>query len=261
LAAESLREHAQRQDRVASECLAGCECAEQGQRCCAEPERVRRAEPVIRRLHDRVDTEHERRRDEECAQRVGTLADPDPPVTVQQSRRRDGGRDADRKVDEEDPVPAHGLRDQPAGQQANRGPGRGDEAEHSERLRLLVRLREQGDDHGQDHRRADCAADALHEARGDQHRLAEGESAEKGGPNEDGESGEVHALAPEKVAESAGQQEQPAERDEVRVDHPREPRLREPEVTLNRRECDVHDRHVDDDQQEPGAEHDQREPA
>jgi len=51
----------------------------------------------------------------------------------------------------------------------------------------------------------------------------------------------------------AGEEEQAAERDQVRVDYPRQAGLREGQVLLNRRQRDVDDRHVDNDQEESGA--------
>ena len=52
------------------------------------------------------------------------------------------------------------------------------------------------------------------------------------------------AAARDEVAEPAGEQQQAAEGDQVGVDHPRERRLREAEVALDRRQRDVDDRRV-----------------
>ena len=130
-------------------------------------------------------------------------------------------------------MPAHGLGDETAGEQADGRARGGDKAEDSEGLGLLVGLGEQRDDHGQDHGGADRAADALHEPGGDQHRLVEGQAAQHGGSDEDGEPDEECAPAAEQVAQPAGQQEQPAEGDQVSVDDPRQARLRELEVALD----------------------------
>ena len=72
---------------------------------------------------------------------------------------------------------------------------------------------------------------------------------------------EQYALAADQVSEPSRQQEQPAERDEVGVDHPREARLRKPEVALDRWERHVDDGAVEDDHQDPGAEHVESRPA
>jgi hypothetical protein len=69
------------------------------------------------------------------------------------------------------------------------------------------------------------------------------------------------ALAPEQVAQAAREEQEPAKCDQIPVDDPGKTRLRKAEVSLNRGESDVHDRHIDDDQQESGAEDHQREPA
>src|SRR5438128_8248376 len=126
---------------------------------------------------------------------------------------------------------------------------------------LLHRLGEKGDDHGEDHRRAHRAADALDEAGGDQHRLAEREAAEKRRGGEQRETREEDPLATDEVADAAGEQEQAAERNQVRVDHPGEAGLGETEVTLDGRKRDVDDGHVDHDQQKACAKHQQRKPA
>ena len=158
-------------------------------------------------------------------------------------------------------MPAHGLRDQAAGEQSDRRARGGDEAEDAEGLRPFIRLREEGHDHGQDHCRADGSSDALDEPRADEHRLREREAAQDRGADKDRQAHQEDALAAEEVADPAREKKEAAERDQVRVDDPRQPRLRETQVSLDRRQRDVDDRHVDDDQKEPGAEHDQREPA
>ena len=78
---------------------------------------------------------------------------------------------------------------------------------------------------------------------------------------EDDEAGEEHALAPDEVAEPAGQQQQAAEGDEEGVDDPGQVRLAEVEVVLDRGQRDVHDRDVEHDHQLRQADDDQRGPA
>ena len=112
---------------------------------------MRGGESVHRRLRDGVDGEHERAGDEKCAEHVGSAAHAETAVICEQSRRRHSRDRADGHVDEEDPVPAHGLGDETAGEKADGRARGGNEAEHSEGLGLLVGLREQRDDHGQDH--------------------------------------------------------------------------------------------------------------
>jgi hypothetical protein len=63
------------------------------------------------------------------------------------------------------------------------------------------------------------------------------------------------------VTDPTRKQEQAAERDQVRVDHPREVVLRETKVLLDRREGDVDDRGVEDDHQHPDAHDVESQPA
>ena len=56
-----------------------------------------------------------------------------------------------------------------------------DEGVHAHRLGLLGALGELGDDDREDHARGDRAADALEQARADQHRLAVGQPAQHRG--------------------------------------------------------------------------------
>jgi hypothetical protein len=155
-------------------------------------------------------------------------------------------------------VPADRLGEDAAGQQADRPARGGDESVHAERLRLLPRVREHRHDHAEDHGRGERAADALHEARADQHRLVLRDGAGQRGGGEDGQAGQEHAPLAEQITEPAGKQEQAAEGDQIGVDHPREAALGEAQVALDRRERDVHDRRVEHDHQHPGAQHVQR---
>ena len=82
------------------------------------------------------------------------------------------------------------------------------------------RLREHRHDHPEDHGGAERAADALHEARGDQHLRARCQPAQQRGEREHGQAGEEDLAAADQVAEPAGEQQQAAERDQVRVDDP-----------------------------------------
>ena len=184
-----------------------------------------------------------------------------PGVAVEPAHGEDGGGDADRQVDEEDPVPADRLGQDAAGEQADRRARGRDEAVDADRLRLLGGLREHRHDHPEDHRGGHRPADALDEARGHQHLLALGQPARERRDGEDGEAGEEQAAAAEQVAETTGEQQQAAEGDQVGVDDPREARLGEAEVALDRGQRHVHDRRVEDDHEHSGAQHDERGPA
>jgi len=140
-------------------------------------ERDRQHADPARRGDDRVDAQHQGCGDQRRAEHVGSLRKPEPATGGQQpvGERRRG--DAEGHVDEEDPVPADRLRDQAARHQPQRGARRGDEAEDAEGLRLLLSLREQGNDHREDDGGAGRPADALGEAGGDQDRLRRREPA------------------------------------------------------------------------------------
>ena len=122
-----------------------------------------------------------------------------------------------------------------ADEQADRAAADRDEDVDAHRLRALGGLGELGDDHRDDHRRGDRAAEALEEARGDQQRLVVGEPAQHRGRGEERDAGEEDPLAADQVAEAAGQQQEAAERDQVGVDDPGQVGLREVQVALDRR--------------------------
>jgi hypothetical protein len=65
----------------------------------------------------------------------------------------------------------------------------------------------------------------------------------------------------EEVAEAAAEQQEPAESDQVSVDHPRERLLGEAEVLADGRERDADDGHIEDDHQVAETEDEEREPA
>ena len=162
-------EQAQRHHRVGDARLAHDECRQQRQRERAEAERVSRAPAAAAGLEDRVHEQHQRAGDEHRAGNVGALrAGRSRWSRLDQPQREQPGRDPDREVHEEDPVPVDRLGDRTAGQQPDRAAAGGDEAVDADRLGLLPRLREHRHDHAEDHRRRQRAARALQEARADQ---------------------------------------------------------------------------------------------
>jgi hypothetical protein len=242
--------------------LPGDECDEERERDRTEGQDAGRAPAVLGgRLHDRVDAEHQRARDEQGARDVRALPETEAPIAGDQARRRGAGGYPDRHVDEEDPMPVDRFRQHAAGEQADRPTGRRDERVHADRLGLLPRVGEHRDDHAEDHGRGHRAGDALYEARGDEHLLALRAAAQQRRGREQRQAGQEHVAAADQVAKAAGKQQQPAERDQVRVDDPRKARSREPEVVLDRRKRDVHDGDVENDHQHARAQHIQREPA
>ncbi len=128
-------------------------------------------------------------------------------MIVEQAIGEHSGDQPDREVHEEDPMPADRLRDEAAGDQADGRAARNDEAEDADRAGALARLGEHRHDHPQDDRRARRPTDALHQARGDQDRLAEREPAGQRRQGEQPEAEEEDTLAAKQVAEPPRQQE------------------------------------------------------
>jgi hypothetical protein len=238
----------QRHDRVLDPRLEPQEGGHQRDRGGRRHEHVARAPAVSGRADDRVDAGHQRHGDERRAEPVDPVMQPQWVRVLGDEGASECQRgEPDRNVDEEDPVPVERLREHAAEQQSERAAGDGDEHVGAHRPRALGRLRELGDDDREDDRRLERRADALQEPRADQDRLAPGRPAQDRGDGEDGDAEQEHALAADEVTESAGEQQQAAERDEEGVDDPGEITLGEMEVALDRRQGDVHDRRVEHD--------------
>ena len=178
-----------------------------------------------RGLDDRVDAEHQSRGDQaprpECPRRRRSRC---PSSRSSRRSANSRGRDPDRDVHEEDPVPVDRLRDHAAGEQADRAAGGGHERVHADRLRLLARLGEHRHDHSQDHRRGHRAADALHEASADSTVWLCARPHSSDAAVNTRHTDQEDAPAPDQVAEAPRQQQQAAERDQVSVHDPREAR-------------------------------------
>ncbi len=92
----------------------------------SEPQGVQRDPAVVRRRHDRVDAQHQRTCDEQGADGVGAGAQTETSIVGEQPAGHHDRGDADREVDEEDPVPADRLGDETAGDQPDRPAPGGD---------------------------------------------------------------------------------------------------------------------------------------
>ena len=179
----------------------------------------------------------------------------------QQPQRGQVHGDADRDVDEEDPVPAEHVGEDAAEQHADRPAARQHEAEDAHRLRALGGLGEHHHDQRQRDRRDDGAAEALDRAGDHEDLLRAGEPAGEGGDGEEGDTADEHSPVAEQVTEPAAEQQEAAEGEQVGVHDPGEGGLREAQIRPDRRQGDVHDRRVEDDHQISAAEHDECEPA
>jgi len=157
-------------------------------------------------------------------------------------------------------VPVDELCEDTACEEADRAAARSNERVDAERLRSLARLGEHRHDDPEDDRGGHGPSGSLDESRGDQELLALREAAKRGGRGEDRQADHEHPLPTDQVAKTPGEEQQAAERDQVRVDDPGQVRLREVQVVLDGRQRDVHDRLIQDDHQESRAENDQRDP-
>ncbi len=84
-------------------------------------------------------------------------------------------------------------------------------------------------------------------AEGDQRLVAPRKAAQERTEREDDRADQEDAPAAEEVGRTPSEQQESAEDERVGADHPLEVLLREPEVDLDRRQRDVHDRDVEDD--------------
>ena len=158
-------------------------------------------------------------------------------------------------------MPADDVGDDPAEQNAEASAPRGDEPEDSHRLRALARLGEEVDHERQRDGGCDRASDPLYSARDHEHFLRGREAAGEGRDREHGDSDQEEAALAVQVAEPAAEQQKASVREQVRVHHPREGRVGETEIVLDRGERDADDRDVEDDHQARQAEDVEGEPA
>ena len=197
------------------------ERAEQRDSAGEQAERLARRPAVLVPVDDRVHGEHQRgghgdrARDVDAARRRHVRC-------RQQPQREDDHGDADRDVDEEDPVPVDRAGEDAAEQDADAAAAGGDEAEHAHRLRAIGGLGEEVHHQRQRHRRGNRAAQALHRARRDQKVLGVRETARSGREREERDAGEEQTAMSEEVAEPAAEQQKAAEGEQVGVHDPRE---------------------------------------
>ena len=168
---------------------------------------------------------------------------------------------ADRDVDEEDPVPVERVGQDAAEKHADAAAAGGDEAEDAHRLRPVRRLREQRHHQRKGDRGDDGGAESLHRPRADQQLLRGGEAARERSQREEPDPAQEEPPVPEEVAEPAAEEEEAAEREQVRVHDPGERRLAEPQIRLDRRQRDADDGDVEDDHQVAEAKDVEGEPA
>ena len=146
--------------------------------------RLRRRPAGFVAADDGVHRQHQARGDGDGARDIEPARTLRGTIARQQRDAERVNRDADRQVDQEDPVPAEHVRHDTAEQLADAAAGRAHEAIDSHRLRPLGRLREQVHDQRQRDRRDHRAAHALHRAGNDQRRLRLRQPADQRGERE-----------------------------------------------------------------------------
>ena len=236
------------------QCQQHCRRREQAERLSGGP-------AFLVAVHDCVDREHQGRRHRHGAGDVETPAGRLAAAARDQPQAEDEDHYADRKVDEEDPVPIEHVRENAAEQYADASAAGRDESDHAHRLRPLGGLGEQGHDQGESDHRHDSPTEALDGSSSDQERLRVRKTAAEGGDGEEPDSGQEEPPMAKEISQASAEQEKAAEGQDVRVHDPGERRLGEPKVGPDRWQCDVHDRRVEDDHQIAQTEDDQREPA
>ena len=157
--------------------------------------------------------------------------------------------DADGDVDEEDPVPAQVLREQPAGEGADRERERRDARPDADGHPPFLR-REGGSDDRERRRVHQRRADALHDARHDQHVSGVREPAPQRGGGEDEDADHEDQAAAVGVGELAADQHQRREAERVARDDPLQLGEICSDVRLDRRQRHVHNGVVQHDHEE-----------
>ncbi|KAH0442338.1 hypothetical protein KCU90_g1839, partial [Aureobasidium melanogenum] len=231
------------------------ECGEQ------QTQRLRRGPAGFIAVHHRVHGEHQRSRDRHRTGHVEPFA---MSMTARGRQERDTERvdgDANRQVDEKDPVPAQQVGQQAAEQDADAAATRADKTIHAHRLGPFAGLGEQIHDQRQRHSGDDRTAQALHGTRAYQQDLRVRHAASERGQREQRDAAEKKLAVAVQIAEPPAQQQAAAEREHVRIDHPHQRGLAKTEVGCDRRQRNVHDRRIEHDHEHAEAQNDQCQPA
>ena len=216
----ALAEEAERHERRPGASLDRDERGEEHACEAKQSERLERGPAVVVAVDDRVDGEHQRERHGDGAGDVELHVGGGPALGGQQAHRRHDDRDADRQVDEEDPVPVERVREDAAEHDADAPAAGRDEADDAHRLRSLGGLCEERHDERQRDDRDDRAAEPLDRAGGDEELLRLGDAARERRHREDHEADEEELAMAEEVAEPPAEQQEAAERQQVGVHDP-----------------------------------------
>ena len=195
------------------------------------------------------DAEHEQReagRDEHRTRDVEALA-----VLVEalgeEERAQDQRRDADRDVDEEDPLPREEVGEDAAEEHAGGGADATDRTPAAQGDVALTAFLEGRDEDRQRRGRDRRGAEPLERAEARSSDASLHASPQRSEPSvKMTRSDDEDAPASEQVGRAPAEQQEAAEDERVGADDPLEVLLREPEVELDRRQRDVDDRDVED---------------
>ena len=182
-------------------------------------------------------------------------------LPLQQQRAADECHPGQDQVHIQCPPPGQVFGQHPAEQQADRPAGPCDGPVDAERLAAVLLLSERGGQQRQRRRHQERGERALAGPRGDQHGEVDRGAADGGDEGEAGQAGQECDLPAGQVGQPAAEQQQAAERQRVRGDHPLPVHGGEVQRPLRRRQRDVHHREVQDHHQLRQADHAQDQPA
>lgn len=158
----------------------------------------------------------------------------------------------ERKVDQEHPAPAGSVDEPAADERADRRSDATEARPHADGPRSLVGMKA-GLDDGERARRQQRAADTLQGTREDQHSCGRRETAQQRAEREPDHPDDEDPAAAVTVAERATQENQPGQRDRVRVTDPLQGRQWGVQVVADVRQRDIDDGGVQ--QRHAGAQH------
>jgi hypothetical protein len=182
-------------------------------------------------------------------------------MAAQQQRPAGEGHPGEEQVHIQRPPPGQVLGQGAAEQQPDCAAGPDDRPVDAERLVAVLRLGEGGGQQRQPRRHQQRSERALKGPRGDQHGEVDRGAANGRDPGEAGQPGQERDLPAQQVRQLAAEQQQAAERQRVRGDHPLPVHGVEAQRALRRRQRDVQHRQVQYHHQLCQADHPQQHPA
>jgi hypothetical protein len=215
----------------------------------------------LRGGHDGEDEEHEGGRDGQSAADVEVAQRTAVAALAHQQRAEHHQHDDDRHVDQEHRLPAEARRQQPTDEQPGRRAEPTQPAPDGERLVALGTLGERRHHQRERSGRHDRGREPLHRPRREQHGRRPRQPADQRREPEQRQPCDEDPAPAEEVGHAPAEQHQAAEGQGVAGEHPLHDLDRHPQVGLHRRHGRQHDRRVEDDHEEGGAEHRQRPPA